>query len=155
MVTEDRDPAFWCGVYEHPSVKPHVGLGRQIEIAEIVADQRVTPLRATHGGFLFIQLDGLGRIYELHTMFTPEGWGREVLHAAKAAFCMMFERGADLITTFEVAGHKQSQPPRTFRFEPAGAFAFEASLNAELRTWALRRQAWEESPARQRMTQCP
>jgi hypothetical protein len=153
LIREDRDPAFWTAVYEHPQVKPHVSLGHDLDLAEILADPGVTPLAADHGGFIFIRLDGLGRTYELHTMFTPEGWGREVAGAAKAAFALMFDGGADLIVTHEVAGNRRSQPPRSFRFEPAGGF--RPALDHELRTWVLTRYAWEASPARQRMLTCP
>lgn len=149
MIREDRDPAFWTSIYEHPAVKPHVSLGLDVDLAPLLENERVTPLRATHGGFLFVQLDGLARVYELHTLFTPEGWGREALLSAKAAFAEMFARGAHLITTYEVAGNPRSQPPLSFRFAPAGDFA--PALGASLRTWTLTRNAWEASPARLRM----
>jgi len=151
VIREDRDPAFWTDVYEHPAVKPHVSLGHDLDIAAIVANPSVTPLRSDNGGFLFARLDGLGRVHELHTMFTPEGWGREVLISAKAAFAEMFRRGADVIVTQEVEGNRRSQPPLSFRFAPAGDFAFSPLLNATLRTWVLTRAAWDASPARQRM----
>lgn len=152
MILEDRDVGFWTEIYEHPQVKPHVSLGRELDLAAILSDASVTPLRAEHGGFLFIRLDGLGRAFELHTMFTPEGWGREVALAAKDAFTLMFGRGADLIVTQEVSGNRRSQPPRSFRFEPAGEF--RPALDHELRTWVLTRYAWEASPARRRMSTC-
>ena len=151
MIREDRDPDFWSAVYEHPAVKPHVGLGQDIDMAAIVKSDQVTPFRAEHGGFLFVRLDGLGRVFELHTMFTPEGWGREALTALKAAVSEIFDRGAQLITTYEVEGNRRSQPPVSFRFQPAGDFAFADELNATIRTWMLTRTAWEGSPARSRM----
>jgi hypothetical protein len=126
-----------------------VSLGHALDLAAILEDPRVTPLRAAHGGFFFVQLDALGRCLELHTLFKPEGWGRGALLAAKAAFLLMFERGADVIVTHEVAGNPRSQPPLSFRFQPAGAF--RPALGASLRTWVLTRAAWEASPARRRM----
>jgi hypothetical protein len=149
VITEDRDYGFWSGVYEHPAVKPHVSLGHKLDLAAILANPAIVPLRAEHGGFLFLRLDNLGRVYELHTLFTPEGWGREVLLAAKDAFTAMFEAGAHVIVTHEVAGNPRSQPPLSFRFAPAGEFA--PALGAMLRTWTLTRAAWEASPARRRM----
>jgi hypothetical protein len=149
VIREHRDPEFWIGVYEHPAVKPHVGLGGELDVAAVVSNPLVVPLRADHGGFLFIRLDGLGRVHELHTLFTPEGWGREVASAAKEAFGLMFDRGADLIVTYEVAGNRRSQPPLSFRFQAAGGFA--PDLGASLRTWVLTRSAWEASPAFRRM----
>lgn len=152
MIREDRNPTFWTAVYEHPAVKPHVGLGQEVDFASLVQHPGVTPIRAEHGGFLFVRLDGLGRVHELHTLFTPEGWGREALLALKAALVVMFDRGTDLVTTSEVGGNPRSQPPRSFRFAPAGDFYDAPEVGAQLRTWILTRPAWEGSPARQRMT---
>jgi hypothetical protein len=153
VIREERDPAFWTAVYEHPDVKPHVCLGRAVDLAPLLAHERVLPFRADHGGFLFVQLDGLGRVHELHTMFTPEGWGREALIAAKHAFAEVFARGGQIVTTYEVRGNPRSQPPLSFRFERAGEFARCDALEADLRSWVLTRNAWEASPARRRM-QC-
>lgn len=155
MIRECRDLAFWSAIYEHPEVKPHVSLGHDLDLAAVVSSPAVLPLASAHGGFFFIRLDGVGRVWELHTLFTPEGWGREVHAAAKAAFAQMFERGADVIVTQEVAGNRRSQPPRSFRFCPAGEFRTSPELGADLRSWVLTRTAWEASPARLRMPQCP
>lgn len=144
----DRDPAFWLAVYEHPMVKPYVGLGREIDIAGFVSEPAVMPWRGDHGGYLFTRLDGLGRVLELHSLFTPQGWGREALMVAKCAFVAMFET-ADLLVTHEVFGNPRSRPPRSFRFAPAGEF--RPALGAYLRTWTLTRTAWEGSPARRKM----
>lgn len=153
-VVEARDPAFWQSVFEHPRVKPNVALGRSVDIAAVVADPRVTPLRARHGGYLFVQLDGLGHVHELHSMFTPEGWGREALLAAKAAFTRMFDAGAQVIVTFEVRGNRRSQPPRSFRFRTAGGFAGAPGFKTEFRSWVLTRDDWESSPAHRRSKSC-
>jgi hypothetical protein len=154
VIREERDPTFWNAICEHPEVKPHVTLGHELDLSEVVTNPTVTPLASEHGGFIFIRLDGLGRVYELHTMYTPEGWGREVASAAKQAFSRIFSAGADLVVTHEVRGNRRSQPPLSFRFAPASAFHHVPQLAAELRTWVLTRSAWEVSPARQRMPQC-
>lgn len=149
----DRDPAFWDGVANHPEVAPHVFLGQQgLSFMECVSHPSVTPLRAKHGGFIFAKLDGLGRVYELHTLFTPEGWGREVFIAARQAFNRIFDQGAQVIVTYEVEGWWRSRPPKTFRFAPAGDFEpAPPEYGVNLRTWILTREAWEKSPARGRM----
>jgi len=144
-----RDVAFWTKVAEHPEVGPHVSWGQEIDIGALVEHPRVLPLRAEHGGFLFVQLDGLGRVYELHSLFTPEGWGREVSRTLKAALEEVFGQGAQVVTTYQVSDNWRSQPPKSFRFEPAGDFA--PALGKELRTWILTRAAWEGSPARRSM----
>lgn len=145
MIVEDRDPAFWSWLYEHPEVKPYVSLGHDVDIAQAVANPWVTPLRSRYGGFLFYRLDGLNFVHELHTMFVPEGRGRHVLQAAKLAFEHMFSQGAKIIVTYEVEGQSMSRPPRTFRFAPAGDF--ETTPLGRFRSWFLTRDAWEKSPA--------
>lgn len=147
MIREDRDVAFWRDVAEHPAVAPHVSLGRASTIEALVNHPLVTPLRSEHGGFLFVRLDAPGRVYDLHTLYTPEGWGREVHGAAKLAFDEMFRRGAQVIVTNEVAGNRRSQPPKTFRFAPCGDFA-PSLYGPDFRTWILTRAAWDSSPAR-------
>jgi len=148
MIIEDRS-GFWDEIAAHPEVKPHVGLGYDVSMADVVRHPRTVPLRSANGGFIFVQLDGLGRVYELHTLYRPEGWGREVLAAAKEAFATMFGRDAQLVTTFEVEGWWRSRPPKSFGFQPAGEFA--PTLLGSLKTWILTAEAWERSPARRRM----
>lgn len=151
MIRIERDPAFWARIAGHPEVAPHVTMGREVDWAASVGSDLVTPLAAEHGGFLFVRLDGVGRVQELHTMFTPEGWGREVLMALKHAVERIFADGAQLITTYEVEGHWRSQPPKTFRFMPCGDFAPIPGGEFRIRTWCLPWAAWEASPARRRM----
>ena len=147
MIVSDDDPAFWNRIAHHPEVLPHVGLGHEIDLTAILKNPRTVALRAEHGGFIFVQLDHLGRVFELHTLFEPQGWGREVFCAAREAFDRMFEWGCQVVTTYEVEGNWRSRPPRTFRFQPAGDFAPAHALG-RMRTWVLTRAAWEASPAR-------
>lgn len=142
---EERDPAFWARVIEHPDVAPHVLLGTSVDLAKCLEHPAMTPLRAVNGGFLFYRMDNLGFVQELHTMFTPEGWGREVLFAAKDAFREMFRRGTQLVVTYEIEGWWRSRPPRSFRFAPAADFA--PTPYGALKIWTLTRDAWELSPA--------
>lgn len=149
LICEDRDASFWQGVADHPAVKPHIGLGHDLDMAAAVASPLVTPLRSQNGGFLFLRKSETEQ--ELHTLYRPEGWGKEVLQALKEAVSEMFARGAALISTQEVEGNWRSKPPKTFRFEPAGDFVPAEGFPINVRTWVLRREAWEASPARQRM----
>lgn len=151
MVREQRDPAFWQGVAEHAQVAPHVFLGKgPVDLAPIVTAPHVLPLASEHGGFLFVQLDQIGRIRELHTLYTPEGWGREVLKASKAAFDLVFQSGCQVVTTYEVEGWWRSRPPKSFGFQRAGDFRAVPSIGAALSTWVLTVAAWEASPAHRR-----
>lgn len=143
-VVLDRDPAFWVEVASHPAVAHTLGGFSPEVIGFAVANPHVLPFRAEHGGFLLLKADSFGRVYELHTLFTPEGWGKEAYSAAKSlfdkAFCF-----CDLIITHETE-HPQSRPPKTFRFKPLGEF--EDAETGKVRLWSLSRADWLTSPAR-------
>lgn len=130
-----------------------MSLGQDYDIGALVSHPLVTPLRAKHGGFIFVRLDPLGRALELHTLFTPEGWGREVNATAKAAFDFVFAEGAQIVLTNQVEGNARSQPPRSFGFVRCGDFE-PTPYGPRFRTWFLTRAAWEGSPARRRAHSC-
>jgi hypothetical protein len=145
MIREERDARFWVCVSEHPSVKPTTKLDPD-SWPDFLARADVRPMALEHGGHLFAAMDCLGRAWELHSLFTPDGWGAEVNLALKQALGSLGDW--DLIVTHEVAGWWRSQPPRSYGFRPAGAF--HGSAIGELRTWILTRAAWEASPVHRR-----
>lgn len=147
MIREERDPWFWNRVANHPEVAPHVFVR---DLDQIVTHESILPLASEHGGFLFCRLDTFGRFWELHTLYTPEGWGKEVLLAAKAAFRRVFEVG-QVVTTYEVEGWWRSRPPRSFGFTQAGEFRAVPDMDIALSTWVLTKAAWEQSPACRRV----
>lgn len=105
------------------------------------------PLAAEHGGFIFAPRDALGRVVELHTLFTPEGWGREAAMAGKQALAMVFDR-YDLVVTYERVGDWRTRPPRSFGFKPCGG---DFDMNdTTWRLWQLSREMWRASPACER-----
>ena len=122
-------------------------MGLPVDVGGMAMHDSITPLASENGGFLFCRLDGLGRVFELHTLFTPEGWGREVSASAKEAFAHMFAAGARVITTFEVEGW--SAPPLSFGWRAVGEF--DETDIGPVRTWVLTLEAWEGSPAHRRM----
>lgn len=151
MLREQRDPGFWQAVAEHPEVAPHVFLGHgPVSLAELVAHESVCPLASDRGGFLFCRLDAIGRLWELHTLFTPEAWGREVFVSAIQALSQMFQGSAQVVTTYEVEGWWRSRPPKSFGFQRAGDFRAVPQIGAALSTWILTKAAWEQSPAHRR-----
>jgi hypothetical protein len=151
MIRIERDPRFWSAVANHPAVRPAIVVsGEMADLAAAVSDPLVLPMASEHGGFLFYQRDGLGWVYELHTMFTPAGWGREVAEAAHEAFQELFLRGAQVVFTLEIATNRRSRPPLSHGWRTAGRFASSPELPAEARTWVLTQEAWAQSPARRR-----
>ncbi len=148
MIRVERDPAFWTGVAGHPALAGAL-MGISPEAVGAIAGRtEVLPIAARHGGFLFARSDPLGFIAELHTLFTPEGWGREALMAGKEAIGLVWLSGFSLVTTFEVETNPNSRPPKTFGFTRAGDWRETPFGN--LRLWTLSRAAWAASPAAQR-----
>lgn len=130
MIREDRDPTLWTFV--DPALD-----------WSFLTSPAVTPLRSEHGGYLFVRLDALGRVLDLHAAFQRAGWGKEASRTLKAALRLL--TGWQIITVAEDAANPRSRPPLSFGFRPAGPF------EGGYRSWFLTRTAWEASPARRRM----
>lgn len=144
MIREERDPAFWERVASHPSVRPSLmGIEPKYFAAEAVGDLHL-PLASQNGGFIFVPRDAFGRIAELHTLYLPDGWGREVAVAGKEALAIVFDR-FDLVVTYERADDWRTRPPKSFGFRPCGS---PFDMNGLLwRTWSLSHDGWRASPA--------
>lgn len=151
MIRVERDPAFWLDVFAAPECANAVAGVTSDGLREVVASAMTMPLASAHGGFLFVRRDGFGRAYELHTLFKKEGWGREVLAAAKEAFGAMFVR-ADLVITYSDVSNYRTRPPLSFGFRPCGK-VFDNEYGRWM-TWALTADAWAQSPARLRAEAC-
>lgn len=149
VIRIERDPNFWVSIAAHPALAGVLYGLAPAALVPIIAHPNVTPLAAEHGGFIFSKLDAWGFVYELHTLFTPEGWGREVAEAAKEATLQIFGQGGQVITTLQVRENRQSQPPRSFGFVAAGDWT--ETVVGESRCWLLTKDAWEASAVRKRM----
>jgi hypothetical protein len=152
VIRIERDPRFWTAVAAHPAVSGAVlGLAPE-RIGELAARPDMLPLAATHGGFLFARMDAMGFVAELHTLFTPEGWGREAMTAGVMALNALWLTGYQVLTTFEVEANRMSRPPITFGFQRAGDW--RETPVGRLRMWILTRAGWEASPASTRRRRC-
>lgn len=148
----NRDVAFWDRIASHPDVAPHITMGLPLASLEpLITNERVRPYASKHGGLVFVPADSFGLTFEMHTLFTPEGWGREVAIAART-FINDVMKTASLIITHEQEGHWRSCPPRSHCWASAGDFT-DAGLSARLRLWTLTREAWIASPVGRKM-QC-
>lgn len=144
MIREERDPAFWERIASHPvCAEALMGVEPRF-FAEAAVAEPLLPLASEHGGLVFVPRDGFGRVLELHSLYTPEGWGREVLFASKAAFRLVFER-ADLVLTYERVGNWRTRPPRSFGFRPVGDEFVRDGVSWRL--WQLSRDGWVSAPA--------
>lgn len=151
-MTPNRDASFWDAVAAHPQVAPGVFMGLdQVSAAPLIEAESSIPLASENGGLIFEAKDHLGFTYELHTLYRPEGWGREVNRHAKDCFAYVFER-ASVIVTHEQEGQKQTRPPLSFGWRPAGEYK-EVGLPRRLKLWILTRDAWMSSPVGRKL-QC-
>ncbi len=115
-------------------------------VGELVSRSDMLPLASEHGGFLFSRTDATGFIAELHTLFMPEGWGREALSAGVQSLGVVWALGFQLVGTFEAEANLRSRPPRTFGFRQCGDW--RATPIGALRLWTLSLSDWTNSPAR-------
>ena len=145
----ERDPAWWEAIASHPAVGGALHGVEPATIGRIAAMPSMLPLAAQHGGFMFGAMDGFGFVRELHTLFTPEGWGREAVMAGVEALQILFAGPCQAVVTYEVAENHRSRPPKRFGFVAAGEFV-ETPFGA-LRLWMLTRLAWEAAPIRKRV----
>ncbi|WP_375450615.1 hypothetical protein [uncultured Devosia sp.] len=78
-------------IANHPDVRPWVAGGTQpLDLAPVVANTANVVLLNTHGGCLFERV-GPG-VYEVHTLFEPDGRGEAAIEAVKSALHWMFTR---------------------------------------------------------------
>lgn len=138
----ERDPGFWREIAGHPAVLRRLGVSAD-QLVEFIGRPGVTPLASTHGGYVFSKLDGLGMVLEVHALFTPEGWGREVAASAHEAFRHIFAGPARVVVTYEQGGN--FAPPLSHGWRPSGAF-LETTVGS-VRMWVLTVDAWAVSPA--------
>jgi hypothetical protein len=148
MIRVERDPAFWTRVASHPACAGALFGMAPEAVGQYARQPLVLPMAAEHGGFLFTRMDVLGFTCELHTLFTPEGWGREALMAGMEALNGLWLLGYQSVVTFEVKSNPRSRPPKTFGFTQGGDW--RETPVGEIRQWVLTRAGWEASAAGRR-----
>lgn len=146
----NRDVDFWDGVAQHPEVAPHIFMGQPIvSLAPLIEDKRNLPYASANGGCIFVKMDHLGLLVEMHTLYRPEGWGREVAINGKR-FIHDVMKTAALITTHEQEGNWRSSPPKSHGWKPITGYC-SVGLQNRLRLWMLTREAWLASPVGRKM----
>lgn len=147
-----QDHRFWDEIAQHPEVAPHVFVDREPETLQPLLSMPGTIAMASeNGGIIFMTRDPLGMVYEMHTLYRPEGWGREVAIAAKQFMQEMF-KAASVIVTQEQEGNWRSCPPKSHGWQVAGEYC-SVGLSKRLRMWVLTKQSWITSPVGRKM-QC-
>lgn len=89
MIRRTMSPTLFDEVANHPEVRPWLGGGTgPLDTRPWVENPAVFCLEADKGGFVFHPI--LAGVYELHTMFLPEGRGKALMDAAREAWRYMF-----------------------------------------------------------------
>jgi hypothetical protein len=142
----ERSIDFWLPVFEAPECQAsHCGLPiNRDALEQTLVSPMVYPLAGENGGYLFIQKDPYGTVWELHSIFTRPGWGREAATIGKGALDVMIERGLQVLFTMEVQG--LPTPPLSYGWKTAGAEFMETPIGLA-RIWILTKDAWLASPA--------
>jgi hypothetical protein len=148
VIRVERDPAFWSRIAAHPAMAGALMGATPEAVGAWAQREEVLPLASAHGGFLLTRLDPLGMVAELHTLFTPEGWGREVVLAGISAIGAVWMCGFQTIVTLEMRANPRSRPARTFGFQRCGEW--KATPWGDARQWLVTRESWNASPASQR-----
>lgn len=140
-----RDVAFWDRIASLPEVAPHIFLGKGPQsLGPVIENPAVRPYASENGGLIFSPADDHGFVMDLHTLYAPEGWGREVAKFSKLAFADIF-RTASLILTHEQEGYWRSRPPRSHGWQACGDYT-DCGFPRRLKLWSLSREAWNASP---------
>lgn len=91
MITRTMDATFLNGVANHPQVRPFIGGGEhELDLTGLCCNPANIVLVTEAGGWVLqARLPG---VYELHTMFLPEGRGSAYFAAAREALNYVFTR---------------------------------------------------------------
>lgn len=147
-----RDVQFWDAVATHESVAPHIFMGMEpTTLAPLILKENCLPLRSEHGGVILVALDHFGLVREMHTLYTPEGWGREVATNGKLFMQEAF-KDTEVIFTHEQEGNWRSSPPKSHGWKSTGNFCY-VGMPKRLKLWMLTRDAFYASPVGRKLCQ--
>lgn len=89
MIRRTFDPSFLNTVANHPEVLPFIGgNGAAVDLTALISNRANIAIEADHGGWILTRLEP--GIYELHTMFLPEGRGKLYFTEARDALRYVF-----------------------------------------------------------------
>lgn len=90
MIRRTFDATLLNEIANHPEVRPHIGGAGVIDLTTIVGDPQNVAVMGEHGGWIYHGLQP--GVYELHTLFLPEGRGRSFFAGAREVLRYMFVR---------------------------------------------------------------
>lgn len=87
-VSRSMDAAHFNAIANHDAVRPTLGGDGPMELRPVIENARNYAFATPHGGFLLLDC-GSGR-YDVHSLFLPEGRGREAMDAMREVAAYMF-----------------------------------------------------------------
>ena len=148
----NRDAEFWDRIAFDPLVSPRVfmGLG-EMSLAPLVENEKNLPFSSENGGVILVSLDHFGLVREMHALYQPQGWGREV---AKAVPYFMKEafNTTSVIFTHEQEGEWRTSPPKSHGWKVVSDFCY-VEMPKRLRLWMLTKEAFYASPVGRKLCQ--
>lgn len=88
MIRRTLDPAFLNTVANHPDVRPWLQGEGPLDLSSVIGNPANIALQAAQGGWVLQNLSP--GVYEVHSMFLPEGRGSAVKKALAAALDYVF-----------------------------------------------------------------
>lgn len=89
MIRRTLDPTFLNSIANHPDVLPWLGApDGPVDVSPLVEAIQNIAIEGPAGGWILVHLEP--GVYELHTMFLPEGRGKSYLAASKEALRYVF-----------------------------------------------------------------
>ena len=147
-----RDVAFWDSLAHHPDVAPHIFMGMEpVTLASLILNEDNLPLRSEHGGVILTAVGSFGMAREMHTLYHPDGWGREVAKNGKLFMREAF-KSCQVILTQEQEGNWRSVPPKSHGWKSVGDYCY-VGMPKRLKLWMLTKEAFEASPVGRKL-QC-
>ena len=145
LIRRTLDPGFLTAVANHAQVRPHIGGEGPIELGPLIADPANIAIEAEHGGWLLLRHEA--GVFELHTLFLPEGRGEGYFEAAREALTFVFtaSEAREIVTRIPASSRREAFAAARCgfveRFTRARAFAGPRGLEAVFYR-ALSLDAW-------------
>lgn len=91
MISRATDARFLNEVVNHPAVRPfmHAAPG-PLDLTAVIANARNLAFTGLHGGIIFMQVQTVPGLYEIHTQVLPDGRGPWALQMAQQAVQRLF-----------------------------------------------------------------
>lgn len=152
-IVRTMDATLLNTVANDPTVRPWLGGDGPINLAPLLADPTTLAIVTPHGGIIAVPLDE--HRYEAHSLFLPEGRGREAIVATRAALDFLFSTSAatELVTKVTTDNKAARGMARLMGFLPVftAPLPWSAGLTREVMALVLPIDVWAQRSAQARI----